>query len=480
MRYVPSTRVGSLVMAAVRHTAKHDDMHPHLADEVLATTLRCVEQHEKRLSPQAGFVAIDDRMSELFLHWACALDAGDGKLAAKLEEELDTISAAHSFSYAASKNEFYSNYIVSSYDEAKLNYREWDGTDQKFAVVANKVSGTGKVAVIGDWGTGEDDANAMFAAVMTHSPDVILHLGDIYEAGLPLEIEEHFVKPINDICGDTRPPIFTIPGNHEYFSGGKGYFELIDVLNGGASSDWHQEASFFCLRSDDCKYQFIGADSGLDCIKHSSCPGLLDSEIAWHQARIAEFSGKTIFMTHHQFTSVDHKINRDTSGHPSDYGFFNRNFVDAFNQTIPGSSDTYLDRIDLWMWGHSHWFVSFKQDMDIPVGFGGTQPKLKRGQLLGGSARENTRGNARMRPEVKPWVTHTGDVTPGGMPGTGSIITPDATNSDGRGAMLYNHTYAIMDLGSGMIEYYQSPAWTKDTLGPDKAPIAAPFLTLPI
>lgn len=480
MRYVPSTRVGSLVMASVRHAATHQDVHPHLAEEVLARTLKSVEQHEARLSPNAGFVAVNDKMSEVFLNWATALDAGDGKLAAKLEEELDTLSVAHPFTYAESKREFYSNYTNSSYDAAKQNYREWDGTDPTFAVVANTVSGSGKVAVIGDWGTGEEDAKVLLEAVMAHSPDVILHLGDIYEAGLPVEIEEYFVKPINEVCGNTRPPIFTIPGNHEYFSGAKGYFELIDVLNGGSTSDWHQEASFFCLRSDDGKYQFLGADSGLDCIKHSSCPHLLPSEIDWHRARIAEFSGKTVFMTHHQFTAVDHKINRDVYGHPSDYGFFNRHFVDAFNQTIPGTSETYLDRIDLWLWGHAHWFVSFKQDMEIPISTGSNLPKLRRGQLLGGSARENTRGNAKMRPEVRPWVTHTGDITPGGLPGTGSIITPGATNSDGTGGMLFNHTYAIMDLGSGEIAYYQTPAWTKDTLSPDKTPLKAPILTLPV
>lgn len=491
MRYVPSTRVGSLVMAAVRHTAKTGDAHPDLAKEVMATTLRCIEQHEQRLSPNAGFVKVDDQMSKLFLDWACALEAGDGHRASELEEMLDQTARDHPFDYAQSKREFYRHFTCSTYYEAKKTYRKWDEVDKDFAVVRSKVSGTGKIAVIGDWGTGEDDANALFAAVMGHKPDVILHLGDIYEAGLPIEVEEHFLKPINDICGNNRPPIFTIPGNHEYFSGAKGYFELIDVLNGGKDSDWNQEASFFCLRSDDEKYQFIGADSGLGCLKHSSCPPLLESEIKWHRDRIKEFPGKTIFMTHHQFITIDYKINwqkhHNVDGervyYPSDYGYFNGNFVDAFNHVIPnstGSTETYLDRIDLWLWGHAHWFVSFKENTKIPISHGHDLPKLKRGQLLGGSARENTRGNAKMRYEVRKWVTQTGDVTKDGKKGTGPLVAPGATNADRHGRMLYNHTYGIMDLATGKVSYYQTPAWTAGSRNPTKSPDACPIMTVPI
>lgn len=488
MRYVPSTRVGSLVMAAVRHTAKTGDTHPDLAKEVMATTLRCIEQHEQRLSPNAGFVAVDDQMSKLFMDWACALEAGDGHRAVELEEMLDEAAEQHPFDYAQSKREFKKHYDYSSYAEAKKNYIPWykDGEknkrDKDFAVVRNRVPGTGKVAIIGDWGTGEPDADALLKAVMGHNPDVILHLGDIYEAGLPLEMEEHFLKPINDTCGNNRPPILTIPGNHEYFSGGKGFFELIDVLNGGKTSDWHQEASFFCLRSDDGKYQFIGADSGLGCIDHPSSPDLEESEIEWHKAQIEGFKGRTIFMTHHQLIAVDHEINGYARRDPNGYGYFNRHFVEAFKERISGTSETYFDRIHLWLWGHAHWFIPFSPNLTIPIPHSSARPTLKRGQLLGGSAREKTYRTPTFfdpaHPD-RPYNPHPGvrDIPAGWIvprsavdkdARAGEVLVPHATNGDGYGGHLYNHTFAIMDLATGQANYYEVPSWTDATPHPPK------------
>lgn len=486
MRFVPSTRIGSLLVGSVRQAAKETGAYPELARSVLATTLEAVETHEANLSGTGGFKTLNDEMSEVFLKWATALVHGDGHAADKLEEDLDALAAKHRFSYVQTKRIFHSHYSKSSYyDALHDNYRAWNGADANFAVVTNKVSGSGKVAVIGDWGTGEADADAVMKAVMAHKPDVILHLGDIYEAGLSLEIEEHFLGPITRVCGDTPPPIFTIPGNHEYFSGGKGFFELIDVLNGGKPSDWNQEASFFCLRSDDGKYQFPGADSGLGCIDHPSCPNLEASEIAWHRARIAEFSGKTIFMTHHQLIAVDHKINGRARGHPYDYGYVNRHFIDAFKDTIPGTNERYMDRIELWLWGHAHWFVPFAPNLDIPIDTGIDLPVLKRGQLLGGSAREKkykTPSPSNPHPgvtdAVAPWVLHEGDMT--GAQDRGAMVLPGAVNDDGFGGKLYNHTYGIMDLAAGQVQYFEVPSWTKDTQNPDETPLTKPLLTLPL
>jgi DNA repair exonuclease SbcCD nuclease subunit len=88
------------------------------------------------------------------------------------------------------------------------------------------------VAVLGDWGTGLSDAADMLAVLMRqHNPTVILHLGDIYYSGTPSgipgqpdypgECQDNFLNVIASVfqqAGISPVPVFTIPGNHEYYS----------------------------------------------------------------------------------------------------------------------------------------------------------------------------------------------------------------------------------------------------------------------
>ncbi len=62
----------------------------------------------------------------------------------------------------------------------------------------------------------------------------------------------------------SRPPLWSVPGNHEYISAGEGYFtqlvgkqRLGDYQNGN-----HQEASFFCLESAPLRLMILGVDTG--------------------------------------------------------------------------------------------------------------------------------------------------------------------------------------------------------------------------
>jgi hypothetical protein len=50
-----------------------------------------------------------------------------------------------------------------------------------------------KLAIIGDWGTGLQQAKLLFDQVAAMKPDILLHLGDVYFAGTQSETENNFL-----------------------------------------------------------------------------------------------------------------------------------------------------------------------------------------------------------------------------------------------------------------------------------------------
>jgi len=247
------------------------------------------------------------------------------------------------------------------------------------------------------------------------------------------------MNPINEVFDELnipKIPIFTIPGNHEYYTGAKGYFQLIDVLNSELDSGWKQEASYFCLRSEDESWQFLGADTGLNCINYSREPGLQPTEADWHIARLKESSGKSVLLTHHQFVSANDQLNPAGSG---DLAYYNKSLLSQFKG--------HLDHIDLWLWGHDHHFIPYIKDLPITDDYQEGDdlkniPLLKRGQLLGGSARETS---------VKKTFAYASAVQDDKE---GSPIVPSESTTG-----LSNHTYGIIDLQLSKISYYEVGAW---------------------
>jgi phosphodiesterase/alkaline phosphatase D-like protein len=62
------------------------------------------------------------------------------------------------------------------------------------------------VAVIGDWGTGMAPAVRLLEQLARHQPHALVHLGDIYYAGTPNEVKQHFVDLVNRILDRARTP----------------------------------------------------------------------------------------------------------------------------------------------------------------------------------------------------------------------------------------------------------------------------------
>ena len=343
-----------------------------------------------------------------------------------------------------------------------------------------------RVIMLGDWGTSMDDAAQLLEAIweQTFQDDndrdiVFVHLGDIYYAGLPVECERNFHQVFKTV-GQTlsqrlgskfnaNPRIYTIPGNHEYYSYGYGYYQMIDTMN--SERDTGQSCSFFCLRTDDNKWQFLGMDTGqddynalttmlesvlpsvesfidtaievalpwpldswaekwvndyLDGIIGPFPPQLRSQELAWHQARISELShGQTLLMSHHQGYSNVAQINYKSPE------FINKGLMENFQPYFD-------DSIAAWFWGHEHSYAIFKDGS-----FG-----LNKGRLLGSSSYEATEA------KDHPYTPSYAQVQ----------FADDMKEADQSGG-FYDHACAVFDFkrkksgDSIKVTYYEYPSW---------------------
>src|SRR5207302_198816 len=95
-------------------------------------------------------------------------------------------------------------------------------------------------------------------------PDAILHVGDVYYSGTPFEFEHRLVNMLKAAMAAAghQAPFFTVPGNHEYFTGNTPYFECLDSGVLTKLPEQHQRASYFSLQSEDGGWQFLGMDTG--------------------------------------------------------------------------------------------------------------------------------------------------------------------------------------------------------------------------
>jgi hypothetical protein len=227
-----------------------------------------------------------------------------------------------------------------------------------------------RVALVGDWGTGGQPAVQILKHIAAWKPDVLIHLGDIYYSGTPTECEANFKSFIQSILRSSNPSLaaYTLAGNHDMYCGGVGYYDLIRRLN---PEPFNQPASFFCLRSEDEKWQLLALDTGLHDYSPLSVDDVVtfleDDELEWHCARIKEFRGRTILLSHHQLFSAFSPI-----GKPDQRGVrsaVNPHLLKAYNSMAASGS------ISAWLWGHEH-------TLSIYEPFAG----LHRGRCLGHGA----------------------------------------------------------------------------------------------
>lgn len=289
-------------------------------------------------------------------------------------------------------------------------YRSWQSPeggngDTHFGVIDWRLPADATIALVGDVGTGTDLAAATLVAALSFKPDAILHLGDVYYAGTNFEFDHRFIGLFESVFAATghRAPVFGVPGNHEYFTGGHAYLACLD---GGAlcvTADQRQLASYFALRSADDGWQFLGMDTGFfghtismpvaaqkaalavlhrrraDVPLDPSSPAvalptppvemvrLRDDEAAWHIRHATSFPGRSVLLSHHQLYTARWEIGKaqrqvtaPDGGIHADPADLNRIWVDTDLWCQLGPILGL--RAAAWFWGHEHNLGIFADD----------------------------------------------------------------------------------------------------------------------
>lgn len=190
------------------------------------------------------------------------------------------------------------------------------------APIANNL----RMAVIGDWGTGMYGAPVCADSIRADSDgyDLVLHLGDVYYAGLPNEVEDRFQKFWPSPAGAIGR---SLNGNHEMYTGGHGYFETLLPYLKQDSSYFAYQNDYWTLAMLDTSYsQPFGGQEG----------DLFQSQMDWLD-RIIQGAGdrKIVLFSHHQpFSLLD--------------GNQGPKLVTWLGKYLQAR------RIFAWYWGHEH------------------------------------------------------------------------------------------------------------------------------
>ena len=328
-------------------------------------------------------------------------------------------------------------YVAAHRKPPYVDWAEQSPPDINFGVIDFRLPSSAKILLLGDWGTRMSDNVAMLRqGLKMLQPDVIIHLGDVYYSGTKFECVQNVSQVMEELFAELhmKPrPFFTIPGNHEYYSGGMGFYDMIANINSGILGCL-QRASYFCLRTEDNAWQFLGMDTGYndrDPVNHTA-PGLQTSEIKWHRDKLDQFQGSTVLLSHHQLFSAHDKLNDGAMAY--------------LNENLHLTFQPYFDRIAVWYWGHEHNFAVFKDD----------QCGLRKGRLIGCSAYEETEGE-------DPYEIKFTDVSY-----SADMKKLSLSPYQGGPQQYYNHAMALLDVSPEKIDvsYYEYPSWDRDFTPP--------------
>jgi len=242
-------------------------------------------------------------------------------------------------------------YVKTRVGSVHIPYRVHNTLDD-FVITGARFPDNARIAIFGDWGTGDDAARGVLKRIAAKDPDVVIHLGDVYYSGTEHEYQRYFYPIWRDVLGlpkvpwggkapdpPARPATYTLSGNHDMYAGGAPYYTVLDMIG--------QPASYFCLRNS--KWQFIALDTGL----HDADPTaagknvtfLEPTEVEWLNHKMSTAGGrKTVLLSHHQLYTA----------------FEKEKIGDSFtNEKLLGQTTGILPQVAAWFWGHEHNLVIF-------------------------------------------------------------------------------------------------------------------------
>lgn len=195
---------------------------------------------------------------------------------------------------------------------------------------ATPIANDARIALAADWGTGLYGAPKIADAIRRMSEQqrfsLTMHLGDVYYSGTVAETQARFLGKWPRDAADTNR---ALNGNHEMYSGGYGYFDLI-------LPEFQQESSYFAFKND--HWLLVGLDTAFD--DHA-----IDNEqVAWlntinEEAAKDGKKRKLILFSHHQpFSRLDHQGPK---------------LQQALQHLLESN------RVAAWYWGHEHQCVIY-------------------------------------------------------------------------------------------------------------------------
>lgn len=207
-----------------------------------------------------------------------------------------------------------------------------------------RIADSARIAIAGDWGTGNDSSRAIAAEIAALHVDHTIHLGDVYYSGTADEEEANFLA-LWPPGTSTTAPSFALNGNHDMYSGGDAYFSRVLGAPQFAAQQW---LSYFALENS--HWTILGADSAYwseDYLyQHGDLGETHAPQVAWLRdtARTARAQQKrVVLLTHHHGLDIDPERNRVT---------FERPFWDRVRDVFDGGPD-------FWYWGHVHAGIAY-------------------------------------------------------------------------------------------------------------------------
>jgi len=280
-----------------------------------------------------------------------------------------------------------------------------------------------KLAIIGDWGTGDSVAINLLQQLASFGPEVLIHLGDVYYAGTHNEEQTNFLDICRQVLGN-NVLIFSLCGNHDMYSGGQGYYWLVDQIG--------QQASYFCLQNSD--WQFLAMDTGHNdnnpITVSTNMTKLVTfgtwAEQNWLLDKInLAGSRKTVLLSHHQLFSPFGAV-----------GIVNGQSF-AYNPNLRATFQAVTSKVAWWFWGHEHTLAVFDPYMGV-----------ERGRCVGASA-------VPVFTDQQSYSNASGLQTYGGL----QLPTWKSSGQLGNNGTSYNNCFALMTLNgaSANVDYYQVP-----------------------
>ncbi|MDQ6775858.1 MAG: metallophosphoesterase [Actinomycetota bacterium] len=231
-----------------------------------------------------------------------------------------------------------------------------------------------RIVVVGDWGSGLPRARQVSKFMAQEIADAeskslpvhVVHLGDVYYSGDPVEVERRVLAdgmwPVTVDQANRGVTSWALNGNHDMYGGGWGFFKTLlgDPRFSKQRSPEGKGTSFFRIKTP--AWDLIGLDTSWDTdvlsVGNSAVLADPQASVVEGWASEARREGrKVMLLSHHQLVSS------------YDLGDIGTVLPQKLAPLLGGK------QIAAWLWGHEHRVMGFGEVQGIPfvrcIGHGG-------------------------------------------------------------------------------------------------------------